>query len=326
MKHLNDQRTANPAQAVQARISGTTDVYFILGDPVAQVLAPSLFNPLFARFGVDAVIVPAEVAPADLPAFVKAAFLSKNVKGMWVTIPHKSAVLQVLDQCSELARMAGAVNAIRRNADGALEGALFDGEGFLASLHYFNISYTGKRVLILGAGGAAAAIGASLARSDKAAAEVAYFDPTPGKASDTAARIAAATRTKVHAVVSSNPAGFDLVVNASPMGLKTDDPLPCDVDCLEAPAALVDIVMKNQPTPVVRAARARGLAAQPGFEMLIQQAHLYLDFFGFDDMAQALRQDAGDLREKIYPAVLQNEIRIPQRMPKPFVSVPVPLN
>ena len=116
----------------------------------------------------------------------------------------------------------------------------------------------------------------------------------------------------MRAVASSDPAGFDLVVNASPLGLRLSDPLPCDVALLEPSAALVDIVMKNQPTPVVRAARARGLQAQPGFEMLIQQAHLYLDFFGFAEAAEALRHDADGIRKVIYPAALQGEIRRPQ--------------
>lgn len=295
-------------------VNGRTDVYFILGDPVAQVLAPELFNPLFIRFGIDAVIVPVQVAPADLAAFVKTAFLGKNIKGMWVTIPHKTPVMQVLDHCSALGRMAGAVNAIRRNVDGSLEGGLFDGEGFVASLGYFGIPYAGQRVLILGAGGAAAAIGASLAlaRNGVVAAEVAFFDPSPGKAAEVAGRLAAATGTPVQAVASSDPAGFDLVVNASPLGLRLSDPLPCDVARLDPSAALVDIVMKNQPTPVVRAARARGLNAQPGFEMLIQQAHLYLDFFGLSELAAALRKDADGIRKVIYPTALQGEIRRPQ--------------
>ncbi len=325
MTNMNDKRSNPGAEAASAQgISGNTDVYFILGDPVAQVLAPAVFNPLFARFGVDAVIVPVQIAPADLASFVKHAFLGKNVKGMWVTIPHKTAIIDLLDHCSELGRMAGAVNAVRRNADGTLEGGLFDGDGFAASLSYFNIPYAGKRVLILGAGGAAAAIGASLAcaSTTAGAAEVAFFDPVPAKAADTAARIAAATGTRVHAISHSDPTGFDLVVNASPLGMNMTDPLPCDVALLSPSAALVDIVMKNQPTPLVRAARARGLNAQPGFEMLIQQAHLYLDFFGFHDIAQAMRLDATSLREHIYPADLQKNINAPASSSESFVSVP----
>lgn len=319
---MNDQRINSLIKATSMPpVHGDTDVYLILGDPIEQVLAPEIFNPLFARFGIDAVLVPVQVAPQNLHAFVKAAFLAKNIKGMWVTIPHKVPVMGVLDHSSDLARLAGAVNAIRRNADGTLEGGLFDGEGFVSSLDYFDIPYAGKKVLILGAGGAAAAIGASLvqSRATGSAAEVAFYDPTPGKAAEVAARLQAAHTARVVAVGSSAPTGFDLVVNASPLGLKATDPLPCDVARLEPHAALVDIVMKNYPTPVVRAARARGLHGEPGFEMLIQQAHLYMDFFGFSDIAAALRQDTGAIRQQIYPQALLDEIALASN---PFFATP----
>lgn len=319
---MNDQRI-NPLSKVASMppVHGDTDVYLILGDPIEQVLAPEIFNPLFARFGIDAVLVPVQVAPQHLHTFVKAAFLAKNIKGMWVTIPHKVPVMDVLNGCSDLAHLAGAVNAIRRNADGTLEGGLFDGEGFVSSLDYFDIAYAGKKVLMVGAGGASAAIGASLVqpRASGGAAEVAFFDPTPGKAAEVAGRLQAAHTARVVAVSSSDPAGFDLVVNASPLGLKTSDPLPCDVTRLEPHAALVDIVMKNYPTPVVSAARARGLHAEPGFEMLIQQAHLYLEFFGFPDIAAALRQDAGAIRQQIYPQALLDEMT---QACEPFFATP----
>lgn len=291
-------------------VNGSTDVYLILGDPVEQVLAPATFNPLFARFGHDAVLVPVQVAPENLQAFVKTAFLAKNIKGMWVTIPHKVPVMDVLASYSGLARQAGAVNAIRRNADGTLEGGLFDGEGLVDSLNYFNKAFAGKKVLILGAGGAAAAIGASLvqARPTGHVLEVALFDPTPGKALEVARRLAASHTARVHAAATNDPAGFDLVINASPLGLNAADPLPCDVSRLAPHAAVVDIVMKNYPTAVVSAARARGLQAEPGFEMLIQQTHLYMDFFGFTDIAAALRHDIASIRQQIYPAQLQAEM------------------
>ena len=322
---MNDQRlnflSVTPERAL---VNGSTAVYLILGDPVEQVLAPEIFNPLFARLGINAVLVPACVAPENLHAFVKTAFLAQNIKGMWVTIPHKTSVVETLDHCNALGRAAGAVNAIRRNADGSLEGGLFDGEGFKASLDYFQMAYAGKKVLIIGAGGAAAAIGASLAHGAKAAAEIAFFDPSPGKAQDIADRLNAPGGAQVRAAISSDPSGFDVVVNASPLGLKPGDPMPCDVSRMQAHAVLMDIVMKNQPSPVVRAARARGLNAQPGFEMLIQQADLYLDFFGFAEAANAVRRDATPLRQQIYPAALQNEIQRPAPAAASFVSVPVP--
>lgn len=289
-------------------ISGTTDVYLILGDPIEQVKAPESFNLVFSRLGIDAVLVPVRVPPADLEVFVRTAFKALNIKGMWIAIPHKAPITTLLDHCTDLGRVAGAVNAVRRNGDGSIAGGLFDGEGFVASLEYYGIAWTGRKVLIVGAGGGAAAIGASLALGARASAEVAFYDPVPGKASDVAGRIQQASRARVHAVDGNDPQGFDLVINGSPLGLHSDDPMPFDVARMRPDAALVDILMKNQPTPLVRAARARGLVAQPGFEMMIQQIHLYLDFFGFHDAAQAVRDDCNFIRELIYPRELLGEI------------------
>lgn len=296
-------------------INGATEVYLILGDPVEQVRAPESFNLIFATLGINAVLVPVNVPAADVQDFVRAAFSARNIKGLFLTIPHKSLVMEMLDVCSELGRLAGAVNAVRCDTQGQLVGDLFDGEGLVDSLNGFNIAYTGKRVLILGAGGGAAAIAASLISpasrvSRGAAAEVALYDPTPGKAQRLAERLASAAPGRVVSVDSNDPAGFDVVVNASPLGLYATDPMPCDVSRMAPHAALVDILMKNQPTPVVRAARSRGLVAQPGFEMMIRQGALYLDFFGLHEAAQAVQRDSDFIRQQIYPAVLRHEIAI----------------
>lgn len=299
-------------------IQGTTDVYLIPGDPVEQVRAPEVFNLIFRTLGINAVLVPVHVAARDIEAFVRTAFLAKNIKGMFLAIPHKSLVMGLLSQCNDYGRVAGAVNGIRRNPNGELEGGLFDGKGFVASLDYFDVAYAGKRVLILGAGGGASAIAASLAiAGSRAPAEIALYDPVPGKAQAVAGHIAAAaqaantraTNSQVRAAASSDPSGYDVVVNASPLGLQAADPLPCDVSRLAPHAAVMDILMKNQPTPLVRAVRARQLVAQPGFEMLIQQAPDYLEFFGYTEAAEAVRRDATFIREYLYPAGMAGEIR-----------------
>lgn len=302
-------------------IRGNTDVFLIPGDPVEQVRAPEVFNLIFRTLGINAVLVPVHVQARDIGPFVRAAFLAKNIKGLFLAIPHKSRVMDLLAHCNEEGRVAGAVNGIRRNPDGALEGGLFDGMGCRSALDYFGMAYTGRRVLILGAGGGASAIAASLAvAGPRAPALIALYDPVPGKAQAVALHIAAAAQaagTQVVAAASNDPAAYDLVINASPLGLQAGDPLPCEVSRLAPHAAVLDILMKNQPTPWVRAARARGLVAQPGFEMLIQQAPDYLDFFGHADAAAAVRRDATFLREHIYPQELQGEIRraAPQPIP-----------
>ncbi|MDB5847429.1 MAG: shikimate dehydrogenase [Rhodoferax sp.] len=293
-------------------VNGKTDVFLILGDPVEQVRAPESFNLIFATLGINAVVVPAHVAAADVLNFVKTVFAARNVKGLLLTIPHKSVVMPLLASAGPLAKVAGAVNALRLNADGTLQGDLFDGEGLVSSLNYYGMVYAGRRVLVLGAGGGAAAIGASLVGAGSsvalgAASELAFYDPMPGKAQELADRLAGYS-SAVSAAASNDPAGYDLVINATPLGLKTSDAMPCDPGRVAPHAAMMDILMKNQPTPWVRAGRARGLNAQPGFEMMIQQADLYLRFFGLHDAAALVQRDATFVRQAIYPAELADEI------------------
>jgi shikimate dehydrogenase len=296
-------------------IVGSTSVYLLPGDPVTNVRLPRMFNAVFERCGIDAVMVPVQVAKRDLAVFVKAAFLAKNVRGMAIAPPHKPLLVDLLDGCGLFGRVAGSVNVVRRIANGELEGDLFDGEGLLGALDHYNIPFRGKRVLILGAGVSAAAIGVALAEGGtvNGAEHIAFHDIVAGKAAGVAAQLDAFFDATTVAVDSSDPAGYDLVVNATSLGLKPDDALPVDVARMEPHAALFDILLRNQPTPLVRAARARGLHAQAGFEMLVQQMPHYFEFFGHRDAAHALRHDADFLRELIYPAAMADEIRHPLR-------------
>jgi shikimate dehydrogenase len=281
-------------QRQATRISGTTRVFQILGDPVEQVRAPELFNHLFRQHGADAVLVPARVAPADFQAYVQHTLKARNIDGLWLAIPHKTAIVKLLDHCDPLGRAAGAVNAARRNADGSLEGALFDGVGFTKALREFGIAVAGKRILVVGVGGGGVAIATSLASLAPAALDL--FDTTPRRTDDVAQRLADCFGAAVSSATSSDPAGYDLVVNATPLGLQPTDPLPFDVTRIDSGAAVVDILMKNQPTPLLQACHARGLVAHPGFEMLVQQVPEYLRFFGYDNIASAVQADPSTVR------------------------------
>jgi shikimate dehydrogenase len=280
-------------------ITGSTRVFFILGDPIAQVRAPELYNHLFTRHGVDAVLVPVQVPPPALEAFVRGTMSARNVDGLWITIPHKAALLGLLDRCDALGRAAGAVNAARRNADGTLEGALFDGTGFAKSLDHFGIPVAGRRVFLVGAGGAGMAIAASLAT--RGVAELAMVDAGSGRADSVARRVRNAFAAEVTTPDSNDPAGYDLVINATPLGLKDSDPLPFDVSRIDANAAVIDILMTRQATPLLKACAARGITAHPGYEMLVQQIPEYLSFFGFDSLAHELQADSSEVRALLQP-------------------------
>lgn len=275
-------------------ITGRTRVFLVLGDPVAQVRAPEVCNRLFADHGVDAVLVPAHVPAGLLSGFVRPVLTARNIDGLWLTIPHKSAMLPLLDRCDALGRVAGAVNAVRRTADGALEGALFDGIGFVRALDHVGIPLAGRRVLLVGIGGAGLAIAASVAQ--RGVGELALFDTQAQRAEAAAATLRAAFPVAASAMSGLAPEGFDLVVNCTPLGLRPDEPLPFDPARLDAGAAVVDILMTREPTPLQRACEARGIVAHPGFEMLLQQIPEYLAFFGFDTIARSVAAASPELR------------------------------
>jgi shikimate dehydrogenase len=254
---------------------------------------------VFRRHGIDAVLVPAHVAPSEFAAFVPQALKARNIDGLWLAIPHKTAMIELLDRCDRLGRTAGAVNAARRNADGSLEGALFDGLGFVKALDELGVPIEGRSALVVGVGGGGVAIATSLAA--RGIGRLALYDAAPGRTAGIARRLQREFGVAVTAAGSPDPAGSAIVVNATPLGLAPGDPLPFDVGRLDPGTTVVDILMKNQPTPLLRACRARGITAHPGFEMLLQQIPEYLRFFGYDAAADAVQADPSELRTLLAP-------------------------
>jgi shikimate dehydrogenase len=281
------------------RITGTTRVFFIIGDPVAQVRAPEVYNHLFQTNGIDAVLVPLKLSASALPGFLQHGMAAGNIGGFWATMPHKPALAALLNPSDPVARAAGAVNAVRRLPDGRLEAALFDGLGFVKGLDHFGIPVRGRRVLVVGAGGGGQAVAAALALREPRA--LAIYNRTSERAAALVARLQPLVGTAAMVADTSDPAGFDLVVNCSSQGLKAEDALPFDVQCVDAGAAVVDIIMSREPTALLKACRARGLRAEAGFEMLVQQVPEYLRFFGFDALAQTLQADLTPIRGLLYP-------------------------
>jgi shikimate dehydrogenase len=273
-----DRGLVPTAAAVAAYIRGTTLLYPVLGSPVAQVKAPMLYNALFANTGLDVAVVPIEIPPADYPVVFKALFRAGNVPGAMVTIPHKTATVELLDGCSDAVRIAGACNAVVRRADGTLYGDLFDGTGFVRAVEKHGFAVAGARCLVVGAGGAGAAIAAALATAGAAA--VRLHDTRVAHAEALAAQLRAQfPRSDIHAG-SAALAGFALVVNATPLGMEASDPLPIDVGQIAPQMVVAEIVMKREITPMLEAARTRGCRIVLGREMLREQMPLYLDFFG----------------------------------------------
>jgi shikimate dehydrogenase len=259
-------------------ITGRTRLYVIVADPIAQVKAPELLRPIFAEAGHDGVCVPLHVMEADLPAMVAALRQARNLGGIVVTVPHKEAMARLCDALTPAAVEAGAVNVVRRDPDGTLTGAMFDGEGFVAGLAAAGHGVAGKRVFIAGAGGAAAGIAFALARHGAAA--ITLSNRTVGKAQALAARVAARFPDCAVAAGGGGPRGYDLAVNTTSLGLRPDDALPIDMTAMAPPTVVVEIIMQPADTAFLQAARALGCATHPGRPMLDQQIRLIARFIG----------------------------------------------
>ena len=280
-------------------ISGKAKVFMIVGDPVAQVRAPEVYNQLFARHGIDAALVPMKVSPAHLTGFVQQVFKSENLGGLWLTIPHKVPMQALMDICDPIAEIAGAVNAVRRSSSGGLEGALFDGLGFVKGLDHFGIDVRGRNVLVVGAGGGGQAVAAALAQ--RKPRRLCIANRSLDKAQAIVNRLKSRLGEDAECTTDADPSGFDLIINCTSQGLSEHDPLPFDPSRVDAGSAVVDIIMTREPTRLIRTCREHGIVAHPGFEMLVQQVPEYLRFFGMPELAAVLQADLTEVRQLLYP-------------------------
>ncbi|MBB3524136.1 shikimate dehydrogenase [Rhizobium redzepovicii] len=260
-------------------ITGTTKLIAHLGYPTESFKAPLIYNPYFEKNGIDAVVVPMGCRPEDYPAFLKLVFRLSNIHGALITMPHKIATMALLDEASTNAKVAGSCNAVRLDPNGRLIGDMFDGEGFVRGVLRKGKKVEGANALVVGAGGVGSAIAASLAKAG--VAHLAIVDANEA----TAAALLDRLKTyypHLHVTIGSlDPTGFDIVVNATPLGMRRGDPLPIDVDRISPSTFVGEVVLSKEITPFLEAARARGCTFQVGTDMLFEQIPAYLEFFEF---------------------------------------------
>lgn len=260
---------------------GRTQVFVIIGDPVAQVQAPQLMNAVFARAGNNAVMVPMQVSAGHAPALIRSLKSAGNVGGFLATIPHKFELLSHADYVGAVAEAAGCANTLRRNADGSWSAENFDGIGFVTGMREAGYSVAGKTIAIYGAGGAGSSIAAALL--DAGAASVRISDISKPRCEQLCARLECHWPGRSTTVAAGRHLDADVVVNATPMGLSAEDPLPFTLDGLKPDAVVAEIIMKPAETRLLREAKAFGFRTQPGFAMLAPQIDLYRQFFRISD-------------------------------------------
>jgi shikimate dehydrogenase len=270
-------------------LNGDTAIIAHVGYPTSTFKSPMIYNPWFARRGINACVVPLGVTSENFAAAFAQICRFTNFHGALITMPHKIAVIPMLDEVTTTVKVAGACNAVRRDAHGRLIGDMFDGEGFVRGVARNGVALAGRRALIVGSGGVGSAIAAALAAAG--AAEIALHD-VDGEAMNRLAERLRRNYPKLRVRVgSSDSEGCDLVVNATPLGMKAGDPMPLDVSRLSPATFVGEVVLKQETTAFLAAARARGCATQVGVDMLFEQIPAYLEFFGFP------APSPGELRE-----------------------------
>jgi shikimate dehydrogenase len=259
-------------------ISGTTALLAHIGWPTHAFKAPLIYNPWFEKAGIDAVVVPMGCKAEHYPAFLRAVFSLENIRGALVTMPHKVTTIDLVDELTPTAVVAGAANAVLLREDGTLVGDQFDGTGFVRGVLRKGFELEGRRALVVGNGGVGSPIAASLAAAGVGA--MGLFDPNSAASEALGERLAAAYPDLQITTGSKDPAGYD-IVDATPLGMKDDDPLPMDVERIAPTTFVGEVVMKQEVTPFLQAALDKGCSVQVGKDMLFEQIPAYLEFFGF---------------------------------------------
>jgi len=259
-------------------INGNTELIAHIGFPTHAFKAPMIYNPWFERCKVNAVVVPMGCRPEDFPIFLRSLFKLSNIRGALITMPHKIMTVGLLDEVSPTAAIAGSCNAVRLSPEGKLQGDMFDGEGFVRGLLRKGCVLQGARVLVVGCGGVGSAIAASLTAAGISA--IALFDPFEASQTGLGQRLQKHYPALQVSTGSNDPAGFDVVVNATPMGMNVGDPMPMDVSRIAPQTFVGEVVMKSEMTAFLDAAKARGCRFQIGTDMLFEQIPAYLEYFG----------------------------------------------
>jgi shikimate dehydrogenase len=254
-------------------VSGKTKVYGVIGDPIEHTLSPVMQNAAFAASKLDCVFLAFNVKPEEVGKAMEGV-RALGISGLNVTMPHKNAILSLLDEVDQTAESLKAVNTVK-NEDGKLFGFNTDGVGAMAALRENGVEIKGKKIMLLGAGGAARAIGFALAEQ---AGELSILNRSIQPAAELADLLYKKFNSKVFAytlsslTVKGNLVDADLLINATSVGMK-----PNDCETLVSPRMLkpdlvvMDLVYDPIETKLVKNAKAAGAKVVSGVEMLIYQ-------------------------------------------------------
>ncbi len=260
-------------------LSGATRIYFIVGDPIAQVKSPAGVSQTMQERGLEALVIPAHVAPADLQPWFQGIRRARNVDGVIVTIPHKFAAAQLCDSLSERSAFLNAVNVLRRDEQGRWHGDMVDGRGFTQALRNKAYPIQGASALVVGAGGAGSAIAHALL--EDGVEQLFVHDADLGRRDSLIERLKSQGFTA--SAGSCAPETANIIVNATPIGMKPQDPIPIDTSGLTASMAVGCAITAPALTPLILKAQSSACTTVSGTEMFACVRDLMIKFLLDED-------------------------------------------
>lgn len=257
-------------------LNGATRLYPLLGDPIKYARSPDWLSKHMAKRGMNCISLPMEVPEGQLKVVMDGLAASMNVDGLSLTMPHKITGVEYCATLSETSQMLGVVSAIRRNKDGSWYGHTTDGDAFVKAQIDNGATVDGAKVLVMGAGGAGSAIVISML--EQGAAEVAVYDLDRARSERIVGLLKDKVGDRVRVAETNDPAGFNLVSNATSMGMDDNDPMPIDGDKLTADMFVGDVIAGHGDTKIIKAAKAAGCKTADGDAMVVAVLDVMCDF------------------------------------------------
>jgi shikimate dehydrogenase len=259
-------------------ISGRSRLYGIVGHPIEQVRSPEMFTAEFVKRGYEGILLPFHVLPDDFEQVVPALMRMPNLDGLIFTIPFKQRAMALAQTIGPNATVVGAINALTRDGAGGWKAEIFDGIGCVEGHRQRGITFTGKRVMLIGIGGAGSAIAVAIAHEKPASMRL--FDLDTKRVEDLAERIRQVD-SSIHVEVGTPTVdGMDHLLNASPVGMLEDKRMPISVDKLPKNLTVFDAIVKPETTSLLALAESCGCTVVRGREMMRGQISRMTDYFG----------------------------------------------
>ncbi len=261
-------------------VSGETRLFAIVGHPIQQVRSPEMVTAELKRRGWNAILVPFDVVPQDFDTTLPSLMRMPNLDGLIFTIPYKQAACSLVSDLGIQAKQVGAINAAVRSRGGRWVGEIFDGIGCVEAFRRRDLDFEGRRIMLMGAGGAGRAIAVAIAHRGPTSIRIFDIDKQRGEA--LVQTVAAIDRDIVAQFGEPQLSDVDFVLNASPVGMLNDPRCPIDASRIPDNVVVFDAIVKPENTALLTIAAQRGCSTIFGREMMRGQIAKIVDYFAME--------------------------------------------